>query len=121
MKVPCCSPLPEAKDGVEPSFQDLQSDTFPLCYPAKPATSCAKVKRLFFLPRSLFFYICGGGRSALYDRRRGTREEGTTSFSLDLLNLPYLIESCKPLNYWYRGDRREGGFFYMICMFRRRT
>jgi len=23
---------------------------------------------LFFLPRSLFFYICGGGRSTLYDR-----------------------------------------------------
>ena len=22
----------EAKDGVEPSLQDLQSDTFPLCY-----------------------------------------------------------------------------------------
>ena len=68
IKIPCCSPLPEAKDGVEPSFQDLQSDTFPLCYLAKPATSCAKVKRLFFLPRSLFFYICGGGRSTLYDR-----------------------------------------------------
>lgn len=61
IQVPCCSPLLEAKDGVEPSFQDLQSDTFPLCYLAKPATSCAKVKRLFFLPRSLFFYICGGG------------------------------------------------------------
>ncbi|CAJ1972474.1 unnamed protein product [Sphenostylis stenocarpa] len=45
LHVPCCSPLPEAKDGVEPSFQDLQFDTFPLCYPAKPATSCAKVKR----------------------------------------------------------------------------
>ncbi|CAL0314974.1 unnamed protein product [Lupinus luteus] len=38
MSVPCCSPLPEAKDGVEPSFQDLQSDTFPLCYPAKQIT-----------------------------------------------------------------------------------
>ncbi len=37
IKVPCCSPLPEAKDGVEPSFQDLQSNTFPLCYLAKPA------------------------------------------------------------------------------------
>lgn len=49
IKVPRCLPLPEAKDGVEPSFQDLQSDTFPLCYLAKPATSCAKVKRLFFL------------------------------------------------------------------------
>ncbi|KAH0687273.1 hypothetical protein KY284_017826 [Solanum tuberosum] len=47
--------------GVKPSFQDLQSDTFPLCYLAKPATSCAKVKRLFFLLRSFFFYICGGG------------------------------------------------------------
>lgn len=61
IQVPRCSPLLEAKDGVEPSFQDLQSDTFPLCYLAKPATSCAKVKRLFFLPRSLFFDICGGG------------------------------------------------------------
>ena len=88
---------PEAKDGVEPSFQDLQSNTFPLCYLAKPATSCAKVKRLFFLPRSLFFYICGGGRSALYDRRRVTREEGTTEFSLALFNLPFLIESSKQL------------------------
>lgn len=105
MKVPCCSPLPEAKDGVEPSFQDLQSDTFPLCYPAKPATSCAKVKRLFFLPRSLFFYICGGGRSTLYDRRRVTREEGTTSFSLALLHFTFLIESRKPLHYWYRGQK----------------
>ncbi|KAK7371567.1 hypothetical protein VNO78_36381 [Psophocarpus tetragonolobus] len=103
MEVPCCSPLPEAKDGVEPSFQDLQSDTFPLCYPAKPATSCAKVKRLFFLPRSLFFYICG--RSTLYDRRRVTREEGTTSFSLALLHFPFLIESRKPLHYWYRGQK----------------
>ena len=64
IKVPCCSPLPEAKDGVEPSFQDLQSDTFPLCYPAKPTTSCAKVKRLFFLPRSLSTYAVAGG--ALY-------------------------------------------------------
>nr|YP_009526540.1 hypothetical protein [Ammopiptanthus mongolicus]AXV54299.1 hypothetical protein [Ammopiptanthus mongolicus] len=108
MEVPCCSPLPEAKDGVEPSFQDLQSDTFPLCYPAKPATSCAKVKRLFFLPRSLFFYICGGGRSTLYDRRRVTREEGITSFSLALLHFPFLIESSKPLHYWYRGQKREG-------------
>ncbi|WVY89778.1 hypothetical protein V8G54_035292 [Vigna mungo] len=104
IQVPCCSPLPEAKDGVEPSFQDLQSDTFPLCYPAKPATSCAKVKRLFFLPRSLFFYICG--RSTLYDRRRVTREEGTTSFSLAaLLHFPFLIESRKPLHYWYRGQK----------------
>ena len=39
IQVPCCLPLPEAKDGVEPSFQDLQSDTFPLCYLAKPATA----------------------------------------------------------------------------------
>ena len=105
IQIPCCSPLPEAKDGVEPSFQDLQSDTFPLCYLAKPATSCAKVKRLFFLPRSLFFYICGGGRSTLYDRRRVTREEGTTSFSLALLHFPFLIESSKPLHYWYRGQK----------------
>lgn len=81
-----------------------------------PATSCAKVKRLFFLPRSLFFYICGGGRSALYDRRRVTREEGTTSFSLDLLNLPYLIESCKPLNYWLVQRRPEGGWLLLyVC------
>lgn len=99
MRVPCCSPLPEAKDGVEPSFQDLQSDTFPLCYLAKPATSCAKVKRLFFLPRSLFFYICGGGRSTRHDRRRVTIEEGTTSFSLALLHFPLMIESSKPLHY----------------------
>ena len=39
IQVPRCSPLLEAKDGVEPSFQDLQSDTFPLCYLAKPATA----------------------------------------------------------------------------------
>ena len=117
IKVPCCSPLPEAKDGVEPSFQDLQSDTFPLCYLAKPATSCAKVKRLFFLPRSLFFYICGFGRSALYDRRRVTRAERTTAFSLALLNFTFLIESSKPLHYWYIGQI-EGCFLYM---FRQRT
>lgn len=55
--------------------------------------------QMFFLPRSLFFYICGGGRSALYDRRRVTREEGTTSLSLALLHLPFLIESSKPLHY----------------------
>jgi len=58
---------------------------------------------LFFLPRSLFFYICG--RSTLYDRRRVTREEGTTSFSLALLHFPFLIESRKPLHYWYRGQK----------------
>ena len=86
-KIPCCSPLPEAKDGVEPSFQDLQSDTFPLCYLAKPATSCAKVKRLFFLPRSLFFYICGGG----LPEKRGQL--------LSPLNFTFLIESSKPLHY----------------------
>ncbi|CAI8584213.1 unnamed protein product [Vicia faba] len=111
MKVLCCSPLPEAKDGVEPSFQDLQSHTFPLCYPTKPATSCAKVKRLFFLPRSLFFYICGGGRSTRYDRRRVTREEGTTYLSLALLHFPFLILSSKPLHYWYRGQK----FASSIC------
>ena len=56
------------------------------------------------LPRSLFFYICG--RSTLYDRRRVTREEGTTSFSLAaLLHFPFLIESRKPLHYWYRGQK----------------
>lgn len=82
IKVPCCSPLPEAKDGVEPSFQDLQSDTFPLCYLAKPATSCAKVKRLFLLPRSLFFYICGGG----LPEKRG-------QLLSPLLHFPFLIES----------------------------
>ncbi|GMN33481.1 hypothetical protein TIFTF001_004183 [Ficus carica] len=59
--------LTSDRDGVEPSFQDLQSDTFPLCYLAKPATSCAKVKRLFFLPRSLFFYICRSFLSALIE------------------------------------------------------
>jgi len=53
---------------------------------------------MFFLPRSLFFYICGGGRSALYDQRRVTREEGTTSFSLALLNLPFLLSSSKREN-----------------------
>ena len=105
IKVPCCSPSPEAKDGVKPSFQDLQSDTFPLCYLAKAPTSCAKVKRLFFLPCSLFFYICGGGRSTLYDRRRVIREEGTASFSLALLHFTFLIESSKPLHYWYRGQK----------------
>lgn len=57
--------------------------------PSQTRHLIAKVKRLFFLPRSLFVYICGGGRSALYDRRRVTREEGTTSFSLALLNLPF--------------------------------
>ncbi|KAI5677309.1 hypothetical protein M9H77_08259 [Catharanthus roseus] len=45
IEVLCYSPLLKAKDGVELSFQDLQSNTFPLCYLAKPATSCAKVKR----------------------------------------------------------------------------
>lgn len=65
-------------------------------------------------PLPLFLHmICGGGLRALYDRRRVTREEGTTSFSLALLNLPFLIESCKPLHYWYRGQI-EGGFFYMV-------
>jgi len=37
-------------------------------------------------------------------RRRVTREEGTTSFSFALLNLPFLIENSKPLHYWYRGQ-----------------
>ena len=49
-KVPRCLPFPEAKDGIKPSLQDLQSNTFPLCYLAKAPTSCAKVKWLFFLP-----------------------------------------------------------------------
>jgi hypothetical protein len=53
----------------------------------------------------------------LHMRRRVTREEGTTSFSFALLNLPFLIESSKRLHYWYRGQI-EGCFFYM---FRRRT
>lgn len=53
----------------------------------------------------------------LHMRRRVTREEGTTSLSFALLNLPFLIESSKPLHYWYRGQI-EGCFFYM---FRRRT
>ena len=57
MIVPCSSLLPEARDGVEPSFQDLQSDTFPLCYLAKPPSSCAKVKRLFFLPSPLPLFL----------------------------------------------------------------
>lgn len=38
----------------------------------------------------------------LHMRRR--QEEGTTSFSFALLNLPFLIESSKPLYYWYRGQ-----------------
>ena len=44
----------------------------------------------------------------LHMRRRVTREEGTTSFSLALLHFPFLIESTKPLHYWlvYRPDRR---------------
>ena len=37
-------------------------------------------------------------------RRRVTREEGTTSVSFALLNLPFLIENSKPLHYWYRGQ-----------------
>jgi len=37
-------------------------------------------------------------------RRRVTREGGTTPFSFALLNLPFLIESSKPLYYWYRGQ-----------------
>lgn len=49
-------------------------------------------------------------------RRRVTREEGTTSFSFALLNLPLMISSSKPLHYWYRGQI-EGCFFY-IYMFR---
>lgn len=92
MRVPCCSPLLEAKDGVEPSFQDLQSDTFPLCYLAKPASPCAKAyeKAPSSFPAPPFFFdIIGGGR-----------EEGTTSFSFALLNLPFLIENSKPLHYW---------------------
>lgn len=115
-KVLCCLPLPEAKDGVEPSFQDLQSNTFPLCYLAKPATSCAKVKRLFFLPRSLFFYICGGGLRALYDRRRVTREEGTNSPLTCSIFLFIQFESCKPLNYWLVQRRPEGGWLLLyVC------
>lgn len=35
----------------------------------------------------------------LHMRWRGTGEEGTTSFSLALLNFPFLIESSKPLHY----------------------
>ena len=105
IKVPCCLPFPEAKDGVKPSFQDLQSNTFPLCYLAKAPTSCAKVKRLFFLPCSLFFYICNDERSTLYDWWRVIREKGTTSFSLTLLHFTFLIESSKPLHYWYRGQK----------------
>lgn len=53
----------------------------------------------------------------LHMRWRVTREEGTTSFSLALLNFPFLIESSKPLHYWYRGQI-EGCFLYM---FRQRT
>ncbi|CAL0299323.1 unnamed protein product [Lupinus luteus] len=77
---------------------------------AAGSTTTAKVKRLFFLPLSLFFYICGGGRSTLYDRRRVTREEGITSFSLALLHFPFLIENCKPLHYWYRGQKFQKAF-----------
>lgn len=40
----------------------------------------------------------------LHMRRRVTREGGTTSFSFALQNLPFLIESSKPLYYWYRGQ-----------------
>lgn len=57
-------------------------------------------------------YMTGGG---LPDKR------GQLRYALDLLNLPYLIESCKPLNYWYRGDRREGGFFYMYVQAKNMT
>lgn len=41
----------------------------------------------------------------LHMRWRVTREEGTTSFSLALLHFPFLIESRKPLHYWYRGQK----------------
>lgn len=50
---------------------------------------------------SFYTYAVAGGA---IDRRRVTREEGTTSFSLALLNLPFQIESSKPLHYWYRGQ-----------------
>ena len=95
----------------------LPSQTRHLMCQSKTVVLPCKIKRASDLPRSLFFYICGGGRSALYDRRRVTREEGTTSFSLALLNFPFLIESSKPLHYWYRGQV-EGCFLYM---FKQRT
>lgn len=78
IKVPCCSPLPEAKDGVEPSFQDLQSDTFPLCYLAH--LMCQSKTVVPPSPPPLFLHM----------RWRVTREEGTTSFSIFLF---FLIES----------------------------
>ncbi|GJZ45266.1 hypothetical protein Tco_0592862 [Tanacetum coccineum] len=37
-------------------------------------------------------------------RWRVPREEGTTSFSFELLNLPFLIENRKALHYWYKGQ-----------------
>lgn len=88
IQVPCCSTLPDAKDGVEPSFQDLQSDTFPLCYLAKPATSLPKSNGFSSFPApSLSTYAVAGG--ALYMTGGGLPKEGKTSFSLALLNLPF--------------------------------
>lgn len=50
-------------------------------------------------------------------RRRVTREEGTTSFSFALLNLPFLIENSKPLLV-QRPDRRllicSGSKIYLL-------
>lgn len=70
IKVPCSSPLPEAKDGVEPSFQDLQSNTFPLCYLAKPATAYVEKEGAGKEEQPFNFGTWGGGRSALYDMKR---------------------------------------------------
>ncbi|KAD4585372.1 hypothetical protein E3N88_22973 [Mikania micrantha] len=54
-------------------------------------------------------------------RRRVTIEEGTTSFSFALLNLPFLIENSKPLHYWYRDgipadDLEEMDISYQMTM-----
>lgn len=51
-------------------------------------------------PLPLFLHMRWRAEHSIWPARV-TREEGTTSFSLALL---FLIESSKPLYYWYRGQ-----------------
>ncbi|KAH7511596.1 hypothetical protein FEM48_ZijujMtG0001500 (mitochondrion) [Ziziphus jujuba var. spinosa] len=97
-----CSPLPEAKDGVEPSFQDLQSDTFPLCYLAKPATSCAKVKRLLEISLSPLLPV-----SILIDSLLPSRGFGRPIWlvQLSLLEAPAVVRLRTPRPRRLRADR----------------
>ena len=67
-----------------------------------------------FTAPSFSTYAVAGG--ALYMTGGGLPEKRGQLLS-PLLNLPFLIESSKPLHYWYRG-RIEGCFLYM---FRQRT